>query len=227
MSNEERQADQYPPLLGVMALACYAALIVGANELIAHFGAIPVFWFGVMAPAGTLCAGAVFVARDVAQLTLGRRWVLVAIVAGAALSYLTSASLATASGVAFLIGELADWALFTPLRNQGRLGLAFLLGNVVGLLVDTFVFLPLALGWGLTEHLWYGTALGKLWVTLPAFALVCWIRRERRPFAARSLYLADKWRRAKCMVAGHSWTVFAHAPALCRLCGARDPERRL
>lgn len=179
-----RSSARKQATLGAVALLAYAALIVGANELIAHIGAVPVFWFGIVAPAGTYCAGAVFVARDTVQLTLGRRWVILAILCGAALSFLTSASLATASGTAFLVGELADWALFTPLRQKGRLPLAFLLGNVLGLFVDTFVFLPLAFGWTATSHYWYGMALGKLWVTLPAVLAVWWLRRRNSSHTA-------------------------------------------
>ena len=159
---------------GLAALAAYVACIVLANWAIQRFGFIPV-GFGLVAPAGTYFAGAVFVARDGVQLAWGRWLVLPAIIAGAGLSWFTSPSLAVASGVAFLCGELSDWAFFTPLRAAGRFTLAFLLANSVGLLVDTWIFLYLA--FGSLAH-WQGTALGKLWMTLPACAAV-WLLRRR------------------------------------------------
>jgi queuosine precursor transporter len=162
-----------------VALVAYVGCIVAANWAIKRYGFVPV-GFGLVAPAGTYFAGAVFVARDTVQLAYGRWLVLPAIVAGAALSWWTSPSLAVASGVAFLCGELSDWAFFTPLRAAGRFAEAFLAANTVGLLVDTFIFLYLAFG-SITH--WQGTALGKLWVTLPACAVV-WALRRRLTVAA-------------------------------------------
>lgn len=158
---------------GYAAVAIYAALIVAANWAIKRYGFVPV-GFGLLAPAGTYFAGAVFVARDAVQITLGRWWAVVAIVAGASLAFVTSPSLAVASGTAFLVGELADWAIFTPLR-QRHLVAGYLVGNTVGLLFDTWLFLYLA--FGSIEH-WQGTALGKLWMTV-AFLPVLFASRRR------------------------------------------------
>jgi uncharacterized PurR-regulated membrane protein YhhQ (DUF165 family) len=168
---------------GVLALAGYVGSIVLANWLIQHYGFVPV-GFGLLAPAGTYAAGFVFVARDGLQLAWGRWLVLPAIVAGAAISWWTTSGgtipggklpLAAASGLAFLLGELMDWTVFTPLRARGRFTEAFLGANTIGLLVDTFVFLWLAFG---TVTAWKGTALGKFWVTLPACAVVWFYRRR-------------------------------------------------
>ena len=173
---------------GTAAFVAFVGSIVLANWLIRHYGFVPV-GFGLVAPAGTYAAGFVFVARDGMQLAWGRWLVLPAIAVGALLSWWTTAGgtipggelpLAAASGLAFLAGEMTDWAFFTPLRQAGRLALAFLLANTVGLLIDTWLFLWLA--FGSISH-WQGTALGKLWVTLPACAVV-YAYRKRLTVAA-------------------------------------------
>jgi hypothetical protein len=158
---------------GALALAAYVGCIVAANWAIHKFGFVPV-GFGLLAPAGTYFAGAVFVARDAVQLTLGRWWALVAIVVGAGLSFATSPSLAIASGTAFLVGELVDWSIFTPLRRRHVVA-GYLIGNTWGLLVDSWLFLYLA--FGSVAH-WQGLALGKFWMTA-AFLPVLWVSRRR------------------------------------------------
>jgi uncharacterized PurR-regulated membrane protein YhhQ (DUF165 family) len=156
--------------------AAYVASIVLANWAIKTYGFVPV-GFGLVAPAGTYFAGATFVARDVVQLTIGRRAVLLAILLGALISWQTSASLAVASGTAFLVGELADWSIFTPIADRGRILLAVVAADTVGLLFDTFLFLWLA--FGSIDH-WQGTALGKEWMTVAALPFVWFIRRHYR-----------------------------------------------
>jgi uncharacterized PurR-regulated membrane protein YhhQ (DUF165 family) len=160
--------------LGLLAITAYILSIVLANWAIHRFGFVPV-GFGLLAPAGAYFAGAVFVARDCIQLTLGRWWVLPAIAIGALISWQTSASLALASGVAFFCGEMMDWVVFTPLRAKGQLALAFLLGNTFGLVLDSLLFLWLA--FHSLSH-WQGLSLGKFWMTVPACAATCLIRRR-------------------------------------------------
>ena len=50
-----------------------------------------------------------------------------------------------ASTTAFLLSELADFAVFTPLQKRG-LVLAVLASGVVGLIADSILFLWLAFG---------------------------------------------------------------------------------
>ena len=172
---------------GWTALVVYAAAIPAANWLIRSAGTVvlsdgthlaPV-GFGLLAPSGVYAAGVSFVARDVVQLALGRRAALAAIVLGTLLSVLVSPQLALASGSAFLISELADFAVYTPLQRR-RFVLAVLLSGVVGSVVDSLVFLGIA-GIPLAVAL-PGLLLGKLWVQLGALPLAAWLRR-RRPAA--------------------------------------------
>ncbi len=93
----------------------YILTIFAANWAISRFGAVPV-GFGLMAPAGVYFAGLAFTLRDLTQESLGRRWTVVAILAGAVLSAVVSPTFALASGTAFLFSELADFAVYTPLR---------------------------------------------------------------------------------------------------------------
>lgn len=60
-------------------LALFIGCIFGANWAIATFGFVPV-GFGLMAPAGVYFAGLTFTFRDLAHESVGRRWVIVAIV---------------------------------------------------------------------------------------------------------------------------------------------------
>jgi uncharacterized PurR-regulated membrane protein YhhQ (DUF165 family) len=151
----------------------YMLTVVAANVAIRALGVVPV-GFGLVAPAGVYCAGLAFTLRDLAHEAVGRRWVLAAILAGAALSALLSPALALASGAAFLASELADLAVYEPLRRRNWLA-AVALSNMVGLLVDSALFLWLAFG-----SLAYlpGQVAAKLYMTVAAVGLL-WLVRAR------------------------------------------------
>ena len=120
---------------------------------------------GLMAPSGVLMVGLALVLRDLVQRRLGLLWAVAAILAGTLLSALLApAALVVASGVAFLLSELADLAVFTPLQRR-RFLLAVLASSIVGLVVDSAVFLYLAFG-----NLDYlaGQVVGKAWMVLLA-----------------------------------------------------------
>ena len=99
-------------------------------------------------------AGLAFTLRDVVHRTLGRLAVVGAILAGAALSYTISPAFATASAVAFLVSELADLSVYEPLRARGWMP-AVVASNVVGIVVDSLLFLWLAFGpWSSSGDRW-------------------------------------------------------------------------
>jgi uncharacterized PurR-regulated membrane protein YhhQ (DUF165 family) len=152
-------------------LVAYIATIFAANWAIVTFGLVPV-GFGLLAPAGVYFAGLAFTLRDLTQDALGRRWTYAAIVVGAALSGLLSGPLAIASGVAFLLSETADLLVYTPLRERRWL---FAVGasNVVGLVVDSVLFLLLAFG---SLEFLAGQIVGKLLMTAIAIVIL-WARR--------------------------------------------------
>jgi hypothetical protein len=156
---------------GWATLAAYVAVIFLANWAIERYGFVPV-GFGLIAPAGVFFAGLAFEFRDLTQDALGRRWVVAAILVGALLSYFISARFALASGVAFLAGELADFALYTPLRKRYWL-VAMLVANTLGDVVDSLLFLWLAFG---SVQFWQGQVVGKAYMTLIAVAIL-WLAR--------------------------------------------------
>ena len=156
-------------------VAAYIATIFAANWAIQTYGIVPV-GFGLMAPAGVYFVGLAFTFRDLAHEAVGRGWILVAIVVGAGLSALVSPAFAVASASAFLFSELADLAVYTPLRRRGWLK-AVALSNAAGLVVDSVLFLWLAFG---SLEFLPGQIVGKTWMTLLAIALLWVLRRSPR-----------------------------------------------
>jgi len=170
------------PAPGLFAFASFLLCIPAANWLIGNVGTlcvpqgpclVPVAP-GIMAPSGVLMIGLALVLRDIVQRLMGPLWALGAILGGATLSFaLAPPALVVASGVAFLLSELADFAVYTPLQRR-RLLLAVVASSCVGLVVDSLVFLWLAFG-----NLDYlaGQVVGKVWALLFAYPLVQWVRR--------------------------------------------------
>lgn len=150
--------------IGWAALALYAGSVLAANWAVATFGVVNVL--GIAAPAGVLFAGLGFSLRDAVQEALGRRWAVAGILAGAALSAAVSGPLALASGAAFLLSELLDFAVYTPLRARSWAA-AVALSNTAGAVVDSAIFLELAFG-----SLAYlpGQVWGKTMMVLPVVA---------------------------------------------------------
>ena len=157
---------------GVLWIACLAATVVGANWAIRTFGMVPV-GFGLLAPAGVYFAGLAFTFRDLVHDTLGRWGALAAIALGAALSWAIEPRFAVASAAAFLLSELADLVVYAPLRERHWLG-AVAASNVVGLVVDSALFLLLAFG---SLQFLAGQVVGKFWVTALFVAVLWGVRR--------------------------------------------------
>jgi uncharacterized PurR-regulated membrane protein YhhQ (DUF165 family) len=163
-------------ILAAVAAVAYLGTIVAANWAITEYGAIPV-WPGLLAPAGVLFAGLAFTLRDLLHDAAGRWAVLAAIAAGAGLSFLVaSPALATASAVAFGLSELADWAVYSPLRERRWLA-AVAASNAVGLVLDSVLFLWLAFG---SLAFLPGQIVGKGWMTLLALAVLAVVRPRLR-----------------------------------------------
>ena len=98
-----------------------------------------------------------------------------AILAGTAMSALLAPpALVLASALAFLLSEFIDLAIYTPLARR-RLVLAVAASSLVGLVVDSIVFLWLAFG---SLAFLPGQILGKTWMVLLAIPLVAWLRRR-------------------------------------------------
>ena len=166
-----------------VVLLAFLACIPMANWLIGNVGArcipngpcvIPV-GFGLMAPSGVLMIGLALVLRDLVQRWLGLKWVLAAILAGALLSaVIAPPALVVASATAFLLSELVDTAVYTPLAER-RLLLAVALSSVAGLAIDGVVFLWLAFG---SLALLPGQIVGKALMVALAMPVIWWIRQR-------------------------------------------------
>ena len=140
--------------IGLAALVGFVATIPLANWMIGSVGTfcvpdgpcmIPVAP-GIMAPSGVLMVGLAFVLRDIVQRELGAKFALGAIAAGAILSgFVAAPALVVASIAAFAISETADFAVYTPLQKKGLIR-AVVASSVVGLVLDSAVFLYLAFG---------------------------------------------------------------------------------
>lgn len=162
--------------IAVVFGAAFVGCILAANYVTTRYGMVPV-GFGLMATVGTYFAGATFVLRDTIQDAGGKWLVLALIVTGAVLSYFIAAPfIALASGLAFLLSESADLAIYTPLRERGYLRAA-IASNVVGAVVDTFVFLSVA-GFPIWSSLG-GQLVGKLLITLGVVVLVGLVRARQ------------------------------------------------
>jgi len=170
-------------MMRYLSLAAFAATIPAANWLIGNIGTkcipngpclLPV-GFGLYAPSGVLMIGAALVLRDLIHEQFGARTALLAVAVGAALSVLfASPALAVASGAAFLLSEMADFAVYAPLRKR-RLYTAVVLSGLVGSIVDSGVFLLLAFG---SLDFMAGQVLGKAWMSLAVLPAIYALRRS-------------------------------------------------
>ena len=168
---------------GLLALVLFGLTIPAANWMIGHVGTIcpaqspclvPVAP-GLMAPSGVVMIGLALVLRDLVQRRLGLLAALGAIVVGALLSaFLAPPAIVVASATAFLLSELADLFVYTPLQRR-RFLLAVLLSSLVGLVLDSAVFLYLAFG---SLDFLAGQIVGKAWMVLLALPFVQWLRRR-------------------------------------------------
>ena len=168
--------------VGLISLILFILTIPAGNWVVMNVGTVcPLDSPGIMSPSAVLFAGLALILRDAVQSLLGKRWTLVAIAAGAALSgILSEPAIILGSTCAFLFSELADFAVYTPLRER-HLTLAIVLSGLVGSIVDSVIFLSLAFG---SLDFIVGQVIGKFWMSLIAGAMIIMWRSTRRAQAA-------------------------------------------
>lgn len=169
--------------MGYVYLAAFTFCIPMANWMIGNVGTfcvpdgpciIPVAP-GLTAPSGVLMIGLALVLRDLVQRNLGVKWAAGAIVGGAILSaFVAAPALVIASAVAFLISEMADLAVYTPLQKKGLVRAVFA-SSMVGLVIDSAIFLYLAFG---NLDFISGQIIGKVWMVLLALPIIHLMRRR-------------------------------------------------
>jgi len=127
-------------------VAAYVAAIVLVNWLFAPAQLVPGLsvWptmFGDLYLANII-VGIVFVLRDYAQREVGHKVLLATLVAGAITYLMVDPAIALASITAFILSELADWAIYSfwkkPLQQR------ILFSSLVAVPLDTFAFQHLA-----------------------------------------------------------------------------------
>jgi queuosine precursor transporter len=171
---------------GLILFAAFAACVPVANFMIGHIGTecvpdgpclVPVAP-GLTAPSGVLIVGLALVLRDLLQRRLGVSWSLAAILLGAILSAtFAPAALVMASTTAFLLSEIADLLVFTPLQRRGLVRAA-VVSSGIGLIVDSVVFLSLAFG---SLQFLPGQVVGKTLMVLLTVPFLTWVRnRDQR-----------------------------------------------
>lgn len=155
--------------------AAYIGTVYAANWALKTYGFIDV-GFGLTAPAGVLFAGLAFTFRDLTHESLGRLFCIAAILLGSLFSYVLEdvGKIALASAVAFGLSELADLAVYEPLRRKRWLTAVFA-SNAVGLVLDSALFLWLAFG---SLAFIEGLIVGKAYMTILAIA-VLYVWRKR------------------------------------------------
>lgn len=176
------QTPRLSTVMRSLLILAFAATIPAANWLIGNVGTecipngpclVPV-GFGLHAPSGVLMVGLALVLRDAVQERLGAAWALAAIFAGTLLSAaFAPPSLVVASAMAFLLAELADMAVYTPLRNR-QLAAAVFASGLAGAFIDSAVFLWLAFG---SLDFMAGQVLGKLWMSAAAIPFLTIFKR--------------------------------------------------
>lgn len=178
MTNDRRRKIE-----GWVFLILFCLTIPVANWMIGHVGTlcvpngpclIPVAPH-LMAPSGVLMIGVALVLRDLVQRRLGIGFGVGAVIAGAAISAaVASPALVIASACAFLLSEFADLAVYTPLARR-QLVVAVVASSVVGLVIDSIVFLWLAFG---SLEFLLGQVVGKSWMVLLSIPFVALLRRR-------------------------------------------------
>ncbi len=152
----------------------YIALIVAVNYafVVTPLVALP---GGEMWPPVSLLVGFVFIVRDFAQREVGHK-VLLAMLAGVAISYfIASPFVATASAAAFLVSELADWAVYSFTKKP--FSQRILLSSTVGAPIDSAIFLS---GVGILSPVSITTMTAS---KLLGAVVVWWIVRRREMVA--------------------------------------------
>jgi uncharacterized PurR-regulated membrane protein YhhQ (DUF165 family) len=175
--------DRRRKVEGLIFLALFCLTIPAANWMIGNVGTtcvpngpcvVPVAP-RLIAPSGVVMIGLALVLRDLVQRRLGTVFGIAAIITGAAISALVAPpSLVVASATAFLLSETADFAIYTPLARR-RLVTAVVLSSVVGIILDSLVFLWLAFG---SLDFLLGQIVGKGWMVLLSIPFIFYLRRR-------------------------------------------------
>lgn len=162
----------------MLTIFTYIGLIAGVNWAFAIVPPLELPGGDLWSPVA-LIVGFVFVVRDFAQRRVGHH-ILWAMLAGIIISWwMASPQLALASALAFAVGEMADWALYSFTKKP--FSQRILISSLLGAPLDSLVFLTFI---GIASPVSVGVmSFSKL---LGAFVVFLLVRRRERlsPLAA-------------------------------------------
>ncbi len=121
----------------------YLLSILLANIVVNHFGIVTVT--GISFPAGAPLIGMTFTFRDMVQRRYGKLHCWWWMLAASLITVAFNPQLAYASFAAFVVAEGIDWAIYTAV--PGSFAKRVLISNLIGLPLDSVIFVALAFGW--------------------------------------------------------------------------------
>jgi hypothetical protein len=185
------QPNHHLPLIGVTlvallllrrpATAVYVGLIPLINWSFAHVPTMDIpatLGGGVLQPLA-IVTGLVLVVRDFAQREIGH-WIFGAMAAGLLFSSMTTPlNIVLASGAAFLVSEIVDWAVYTFTKRP--LSQRILMSSMLAAPLDSAIFLYGA-SFSVPGIFAWGTMITSIVSKLLGALGVAWIvaARERR-----------------------------------------------
>ena len=123
----------------------YLSSILLANVVVNHFGIVTIW--GLTFPAGAPLIGLTFTFRDMVQRKYGKYKCWWWMIGASIITLCFNWQLALASMAAFLVAEGVDWLIYTSV--PGSFTKRVLLSNLLGLPLDSVIFVVLAFGWNL------------------------------------------------------------------------------
>jgi queuosine precursor transporter len=151
----------------------YLASILLANVIVNTFGIVTVL--GITFPAGAPLIGCTFTLRDMVQRRWGKLHCWWWMMAASLITVAFNPQLAYASFAAFMVAEGLDWLVFT--YAPGSFTRRVMVSNLVGLPLDSIVFVALAFGWVWPAII--GQTVVKLVFGAGLVALAVWGRKLR------------------------------------------------
>jgi len=178
-----RSAEQRRHLKGALFFLSFTACVPAANWLIYIVDTTWVANGPCLIACGTRRHSAKRCPHDRARVgparpgssSAGLGWAIIAIFVGAALSALFAPlALVFPSATAFLFFEFADLAVYAPVQRR-RMVAAVLANGIVGLVIDSVVFLWLAFG---SLEFLAGQVIGRALMILLRLPVIVWLRNR-------------------------------------------------
>ena len=144
-----------------MRIGFYIGSILVANWLVIQFGVVHL---GILHfPAGAICIGLTFSARDFVQRKHGKKITLIWMGVATLITLVFNWKIALASGIAFAASEIIDFLVYTYTKKTFRQRV--IISNLIAIPLDSILFVSIAFGW-FFPAIW-GQTLIKFLSSLP------------------------------------------------------------